>query len=217
MNSDTQHPIDLLPWYVNGSLSDPEKQAIKTHLASCATCQEEVDFLTLIRSQVKNAAPTSKPGELSKSRLMKEIRQNQPENTNQHNEGKTKAREKLWLSWQTWASLAAALIIVIQTSVILKQPAQPVLPPIQLLGKAPEFSVQFQDNATIKTINNFLMTIKGRIVNGPIESSDGNIFYEIDLEAITADSPVTVIKAWADKIRARRHAIKYVNTLDNSQ
>jgi hypothetical protein len=32
---------ELLPWYVNGTLAQPERQGVEAHLAECLRCQEE--------------------------------------------------------------------------------------------------------------------------------------------------------------------------------
>jgi hypothetical protein len=46
--SDTEHAVDheetwdLLPWYVNGRLDEPERQRIDGHLRTCAACRNEL-------------------------------------------------------------------------------------------------------------------------------------------------------------------------------
>ncbi|HET9209204.1 MAG TPA: zf-HC2 domain-containing protein, partial [Thermoanaerobaculia bacterium] len=36
-----QRVWELLPWYVNGSLAERERERVETHLAACLRCQEE--------------------------------------------------------------------------------------------------------------------------------------------------------------------------------
>jgi hypothetical protein len=43
----------LLPWYVNGTLSGEEVSAVETHLADCASCQQERQALLFLASAVK--------------------------------------------------------------------------------------------------------------------------------------------------------------------
>lgn len=34
--------LELLPWYANGSLTDPERARVESHLADCGECREEL-------------------------------------------------------------------------------------------------------------------------------------------------------------------------------
>ena len=36
-----QRVWELLPWYVNGSLAQPERERVEAHLAACRRCEEE--------------------------------------------------------------------------------------------------------------------------------------------------------------------------------
>ena len=51
------HPIALLlPWYVNGSLSEHERRQCDEHLTMCASCRAELTELQVIRAQVREAS-----------------------------------------------------------------------------------------------------------------------------------------------------------------
>ncbi|HEY0510571.1 MAG TPA: zf-HC2 domain-containing protein [Thermoanaerobaculia bacterium] len=52
---------ELLPWYVNGSLAERERQQVETHLAGCAGCQAEE------RACRRTAVAVSGAGEMSPS------------------------------------------------------------------------------------------------------------------------------------------------------
>ena len=60
-----QEIIESLPWYVNGTLSQPERAEIAQHLATgCRECAREVASLTALRKAVVavgDAAPEPSP------------------------------------------------------------------------------------------------------------------------------------------------------------
>jgi anti-sigma factor RsiW len=60
---------ELLPWYVNGSLSQRERERIETHLAVCRLCREEERTSRRTAEMVKGAgevAPTPHPVQLQR-------------------------------------------------------------------------------------------------------------------------------------------------------
>ncbi len=62
----TTHPSDvdheqaslLLPWLVNGTLSETERFAVERHAADCAECTSDIEALRLIESAIRNDALT---------------------------------------------------------------------------------------------------------------------------------------------------------------
>lgn len=42
MKTDCQPTVELLPWWLNGSLDADERRSVETHLASCADCRREL-------------------------------------------------------------------------------------------------------------------------------------------------------------------------------
>lgn len=47
--------IDLLPWYVNGTLSPDERGKVAAHLAGCPDCLAESETLNVLRSAVEES------------------------------------------------------------------------------------------------------------------------------------------------------------------
>lgn len=46
----------LLPWYVNGTLTDGERGRVEAHLSGCARCLRELDWLCALRSAAAESA-----------------------------------------------------------------------------------------------------------------------------------------------------------------
>ena len=42
--------FELLPWYVNGSLSTEETRKVEAHLKDCPTCQKELQEIKSLSS-----------------------------------------------------------------------------------------------------------------------------------------------------------------------
>ena len=56
-----QRVWELLPWYVNGSLAQPERERVEAHLAACRRCEEET------RACRRTAAEIAGAGEVAPS------------------------------------------------------------------------------------------------------------------------------------------------------
>ncbi|MCP4659632.1 MAG: zf-HC2 domain-containing protein [bacterium] len=46
ISNDCQDAIELLPWFLNGSLDGDERQALHDHLATCESCRSELEQTT---------------------------------------------------------------------------------------------------------------------------------------------------------------------------
>ena len=81
MSLPADHPEELLPWYVNGTLSPEERQRVEAHLDQCPSCRGEVQALRSLRREIKDVAEPSEedlPGEVGIQRLLSAI-ENEPE------------------------------------------------------------------------------------------------------------------------------------------
>ena len=154
------HPDELLPWLVNGTLSDEERQDIESHLEICQTCQQEVLLLQKMRAQVKDS-PSQSPGEVGLNRLLKEV---------QRERTALKASSLLqpkW--WRTGLAIAASLIIFVQAGLLidawyLSKPVMPLAGP-QLSGSI--LQISFVPTATEAEIRQVVNIVHGTFVDGP--------------------------------------------------
>lgn len=152
MNVTDNHPDDLLPWYVNGTLSEPERDRVAGHLTACARCREEVAFLESVAGVVRR--PVSKPAAgFALKRLQRDLRRSAPQRVFRERRG-----------WMAFAA-AALLVITVQTAWIvrLSAPGEGFLP----AGEVIEIKVQFADEATAGQIRALLHRVQATIVDGP--------------------------------------------------
>ncbi|MCR4345582.1 MAG: zf-HC2 domain-containing protein [Sulfuricaulis sp.] len=151
----SEHPNELLPWYVNGTLTGQEQREVMNHLETCERCRQEIAWLQKIRAQIK-ADESGAPGEFGLNRLMRDIRREQA----------VPARKRSW--WQP-ALAAAAVIIVVQGAVLMNLLSQPE-PIVPLGGPAAEgvvLQVRFHPEASEAQIRALLQQVRGNIVGGP--------------------------------------------------
>ncbi len=216
MNTETKHPEELLAWYVNGTLSDSERTAVEQHVADCDYCQQEISLLETMRTQIKQTAAS--PGELSKLRFMREIKRER-----QATASSASAAVSFGNWWKQGLAVAAALIIMIQTGVILTLGPQQdssgpgtvaqTAPPTDTgrrfrlaSGDAADLKLQFQPDATIRQINRLLESVNARIVSGP----DADQYYEVDVDGIDRSTPAAKVQALVSRLKKEKTIIKYV-------
>lgn len=58
----TSHPEELLAAYVDGSLDPPDREATEAHLATCASCREEVEYAAAARVALGDLPQLDSPG-----------------------------------------------------------------------------------------------------------------------------------------------------------
>ena len=176
-----QQIIELLPWYVNATLSQPEREAVREHLASgCGECAREIESLTAMRQAVValgDEAPAPSPFLLNRALAQIE----DYERTQVPARGKTVPfRERIKAWWPAIpvfvrAALATQLAIVVALgTVAVYQHNHPEKIYVYNSSSGPSgdptrahVSVMFSPNATEGEISRTLGEIHGTIVDGP--------------------------------------------------
>lgn len=155
-----QHPDELLPWFVNQSLLDQEREQVEVHLQSCARCQQEVEFLRNVREEIKTFSP-SLPGELGWQRLLRDVKH---DSSRQQDQGQNRS----W-RWGNGLAIAASLVIMIQAGLLMdawffSKPMAPLSGPSDV---GVILQVSFHPNATEASIRQIVNAINGTFSGGP--------------------------------------------------
>jgi hypothetical protein len=155
-----QHPDELLPWFVNQSLSDHEREQVEVHLQSCKQCQQGVEFLRKVREEVKTFSP-SLPGELGLKRLLRDVKQD-----SSHQQGQGQKRS--WW-WGNGLAIAASLVIMVQAGLLMdawffSKTMAPLSGPHDF---EVTLQITFQPNATEADIRQMVNAINGTFSGGP--------------------------------------------------
>jgi len=192
MNKRLDHPDELLPWYVNGTLAVGERQDVEAHLQSCERCRQEIAWLQNLRAQVKADAASS-PGELGLHRLLREAKAE-----------KSAARQPR--QWWRPALAAAAVLIIIQSAVLinlLNRPAA-ITPLGGPVAEGIVLQVKFAPNATETQIRELLQKTGATFIDGPGALG----VYRLRLEDVTATQDQAIQRVIGE-LTARRDIVTY--------
>ncbi|PYQ59527.1 MAG: hypothetical protein DMF53_18620 [Acidobacteria bacterium] len=196
-----QRVWELLPWYVNGSLAERERERVETHLAACLRCQEEERICRRTAGEVAKGgevAPAPHPVQLQ--RMLARIEESEREE--KESAGPWRLLAPLRSLVQATprplrgALVAQAAVILLlvgflgwsslrptnQTFVTKSDPAPAPVPTVRL-------RVMFSPRATEKEIRELLQGIRGKITAGPSPSGA----YVVEVPA--AGDPTDVVLA----------------------
>ena len=192
--SDTAHNsmIELLPWYVNGTLSDDEHRAIEDHLGRCEECRESVEALSRVSHAIRNDSPAPLVPPLRAAALLDALEKPQRDSF-------------LVSSWIPYAAAASIAILVATAWVNFRSPATSVQPPAifetatsadtaEAMGYVVE--VTFEAGATPDTRDASLAAIGSA---GPV-SFVGEATYRMTLEPVPGS--LTELEQHIDSIEA---------------
>ncbi|MBV1789668.1 hypothetical protein KQ940_16560 [Marinobacterium sp. D7] len=156
----------LLPWYVNGTLSDDERLAVEALLQRSAEARATLEVLQTLQADIKAELQEPAPGELGWKRLQKSIRGQ----SNQTQLSKTQ-RDRPILN--RFLAAAAVLIIALQAGLLLKPPTDttPQLlgtkPGIEQLEGAQLYRLVIAPDATWSEVEALLLGLNAQLVEGP--------------------------------------------------
>lgn len=143
----------LLPYYVNGTLDAAEKQQVESVLKQHPSLRDELTFLRKLQTEVQAMpAAGNSPGELGLRRLQQQLpASSQP--------------KQISPRWR-WAAVAAAFLLVVQTSVMM---LTSVPGGYQQAGEqqTPLLIITFEPQATEAEIRQLLLQNQLTIVEGP--------------------------------------------------
>ena len=171
---------ELLPWYVNDTLEEPERNRVVHHIAECQLCEEEIGRCQTIAAAVRaNDPATWNPSSDRVARMMARI------------DGKSGAPSRRigfreWFkkilvvfqetpSFLRWALAAeTAVIVLLIGAIVLQTPVTPSLDYRTLSdpegGAQPgiaRIQVVFAEDTTVGEIRTLLTVLNAAIVAGP--------------------------------------------------
>lgn len=212
--SDSYHPTAiLLPFYLNGTLSDQERQEVDMHLFECQSCQQELEEMRSVRTEVKtyySTLPTPPADMFSKvkSQILSETASEQTAKSVFHHETAESFGSRIQDFLQSifatqWAPALAMCLIIGQAGLLFWNMTSPTTPdsaygPIieRSVPQAPtpdtaqKLRIAFEDQTPEHTVRTIIQNLKGRIVDGP--TSEG--IYIVEVPKDDADGLTTIIQ-----------------------
>ncbi|MGC3974873.1 MAG: zf-HC2 domain-containing protein [Nitrospira sp.] len=206
------HPtVTLLPWYLTGTLKEPERKAVDEHLATCADCRTELDHLTRLRVPVKTAFLEETTPELRvQQHVMGRIHAEAttPTPATRSGAGTAESVEQWFrrLFAPRWIPALALTLLIGQLILLLWTAGeQTALPPNNITSRgipsaATRIILVFQESIPETSIRATILGLNGRLVDGP--TADGRYTIEISsTQAANLDRQLHALQQQRDVIR----------------
>jgi anti-sigma factor RsiW len=184
--ADVHQEAALLPWYVNGTLSESDRHQLDRHLAICPACRAELEELTHLHSDLATfyAAQPGPTSQVARRVFEAVTREASARRISQAGEQSWLERIDQWfraLFLPRWVPTLAAILLLTQVGLVLWLS----MPPTKLeevasrsLGlQTARLRVVFQSSATEEHIRSLLQIVRGRVVDGP--APDGTYIIEV--------------------------------------
>lgn len=154
---DDREVEELLPWYVNGTLTDEEAAKVRRHIQGDEQAAVDVEFLRHVRDAVKSEEFGS-PGEFGLRRLRAAI------NEEAQRAAPVGGPEQWWRP----AAIAAVLVVAVQAVLLVDAWQQGgVYEPAGVETTRPAIQLRFDPAATEADIRDLLNELDVEIVGGP--------------------------------------------------
>ena len=185
--------INLLPWYVNGTLSHTEKAAVEGLLARSEEAREEHGFLLKLSKEVASEQVQA-PSELGWKRLQRDIRQEQ------------QGSKRQW--WKPGLAAAATLMLAVQVGFWVQTDSGSDTRLLSVSDNAMLASdywvlqVEFVEVSEWQRVTELIDNMEGQIVDGP--SSMGLLRIAVPRDNPRFDNPEALM-AWLKEQPAIAH------------
>ncbi|MDQ6645861.1 MAG: anti-sigma factor [Pseudomonadota bacterium] len=164
----THHEADrLLPWLVNGTLDEDERALVEQHLAECATCQHELDWLRSLESACAEESPPTSDLARSQRRLRRRLGMTQGQG--RHGWG----RKAAWLPWAVAAQAVLVLVMLLGVALLAIQrpPTQRTYHTLGAVQTAQaRLVIVFDPQVSEGQMRRLLRASDARIVYGPTDA-----------------------------------------------
>lgn len=151
---------NLLPWYVNGTLSENEREAVEAYLNRSEHAREQLAFLRQLSEQIQQNPPARAP-EMEWRRFQRSMRKT----------GRDRKRD--W--WKPGLALAASLILALQVAIFMHAPN--TVSETHLLSQGTvtstlkgtywQIQIEFREDSSWQEIRSLVKRVHGTIIDGP--------------------------------------------------
>ncbi len=182
--------LELLPWFVNESLGQKEKDRVMIHLRECPSCRQERDELQKIGAFIQNAGRTEKTADwqFSYRKLLARIEEAERNRENTREIG----HERPSRGWVPFL-LAASMMVLAGIYFTRLDQGSPIAPDefrtltvdVRPAGSSRKVAVTFEQPIQAAALRKALIETRSNIVSGPDES--GSYILEVVIPADTGD------------------------------
>jgi len=164
--------LELIPWYLNGTLSDAEKRALDGHLPLCAECRSELEQWRSLAARLTEDDPALLPHPIGFRRLVERL----VDDAAEPEEPSGGSRRRAVPSGRIWRRVViaqAAAIVVLAWVAISPARRPPPEPSFHTLADAPQRSeawrlrIVFAERTSERELRALLLPLDASIVGGP--------------------------------------------------
>jgi anti-sigma factor RsiW len=190
----------LLPWYVNGTLPDGERERIERLLQQSPELRGEVYWLQRLRLHIRASAPQQwSDGDAALFRLRALIRAEAEQVVVPLPTPSTR-KPRAWINWTLPMALAATFVASVAVTVYMPS-RDGVLEPLS--GQATKANnvvvqVTFKASATEGDIRQLIANVKGEIVSGPGALG----VYSLRIGKTNADQAIATLRLRKDLVES---------------
>jgi hypothetical protein len=173
---------NLLPWWVNGTLSPDQASGVEQHLAECPVCTAEANVQRTLQLQLRDGDPVSIAPQSAWQKMAERLDSEDEALARGH----FKSRPKIAGVWP-WAVAAQTLLIVGLTTAVWQQSSSPDFATTQsdamlqpnyetltstaaTVAIGESMRVVFRRDAPVAEVNALLRQLPAQIVAGPSEA-----------------------------------------------
>ncbi len=194
----------LLPWFVNGTLDGDERAFVERHVAECARCKHEAEWLRSLYAAC--VAGEASPGASRAFRKLR-LRLEAPQGRSRSPSGPLRHRERRWTHWVIGAQLA----VIAGLSTLWLQDADHAsryrtLGASNVASRSGAALVVVFDPATSEAeLRRVLREAQARVVDGPTQSNA----YVLDVPPAQREHAMQVLRS--------ERAVSLVEPLDSTR
>ncbi len=170
----------LLPWYVNGSLSEHERRAIDRHVRGCGRCRREIETLRQLQDAVRELGGSEPDTDVAFQRLIAGMDHRRGRGAGRRF-GRLRDRIVAWWgrasSGKRWAVAAPCTALLAVAALLVAMPHRTVDGTYATLGAVPIPSVTagtivvvFDPRLPEAELRSIVRDAAARLVDGPTES-----------------------------------------------
>ena len=184
--------LELLPWYVNGSLDGTERAQVEAHLSACLPCRRELEAQRSLQAALAGAPHDAELGHaLARMHARLDASEHAP---------LVRAAQRLWHGSHPLlrAALSVQFVVILglAAALALRPPAQyrTLAAPADGAEQPIGIAVIFNDASSEREIRDLLAQLHLRIVDGPTDAGAYTLAAD---ESATRDAVVAMLRQHA--------------------
>jgi anti-sigma factor RsiW len=147
----------LIPWYLNGTLSETERAQVEAFLRDSPEADSELQMWRAVQLDAR-AQPMAQPGaDFGWQRLRRDLKREQRHGSLQ--------------SWRVAAAASVLMIVGLQTAILMRQDSgaryEPLSGTLAIPANAWRVQARFAESAAMADINALLLRLDARVISGP--------------------------------------------------